>query len=123
MTHTYIVTGMTCNGCKASVEKLLNSVDFVEGVSINLKTSEVDISMSHSISTEILKQALPSKYSLSEKDISKVFINISEEKMEKKSELKQLFPLFLIFGYISVSAFLMNYNSLNLERFMLDFMG
>jgi len=114
---------MTCNGCKTSVENYLRSIEHVNEVSINLETSEVNISMSHSISKEILKQALPSKYSLYEKEKSNVFTNISEEKMEEKSELKQLFPLFLIFGYILVGVFLMNYNALNLESFMLDFMG
>ena len=29
MKHTYTVTGMTCSGCKASVEKALQSIDAV----------------------------------------------------------------------------------------------
>ncbi|MFD2917288.1 heavy metal translocating P-type ATPase [Psychroserpens luteus] len=123
MTHTYIVTGMTCNGCKASVEKVLNTLDQVKDVSINLETQEVEISMKSHISTEILKQALPSKYSLSEKKNKNVFASVSEEKIGQKSELRQLFPLFLIFGYILLGTLLMNYNSFNIENFMLDFMG
>lgn len=123
MTHTYIVTGMTCNGCKASVEKALNAIAQVDDVSINLETQEVEISIKSHISTEILKQALPSKYSLSEKKNKNVFDSVSEEKIEQKSELKQLFPLFLIFGYILLGILLMNYNLFNIENFMLDFMG
>ncbi|MFT5845994.1 heavy-metal-associated domain-containing protein [Psychroserpens sp.] len=123
MTHTYTVTEMTCNGCKASVEKYLRSIDHVENVSINLDTAQVDVTMTTLISTEILKQALPSKYSLSEKEEKNIFAPISEERIEEKSELKQLFPLFLIFGYIIVGAFLMNNTPLNIGSFMLDFMG
>jgi cation transport ATPase len=114
---------MTCNGCKASVEKALSSIDHVENVSINLDASEVKITMESHISTEILKQALPSKYTLSEKENKTIFTSVSEEKEEKKSELKQLFPLFLIFGYILGGSLLMNYNPFYLDAFMLDFMG
>jgi copper chaperone CopZ len=123
MTHTYIVTGMTCKGCKASVEKGLMAIEQVKNVSINLETTEVNLTMTTLISTEILKQALPSKYSLSETKDNNVFAPISEEKIEKKSEFKQLFPLFLIFGYIIIGSFLMNNNQLHTESFMLDFMG
>ena len=28
MTHTYTITGMTCNNCKAAVEKALKTVDY-----------------------------------------------------------------------------------------------
>tara|TARA_B100000809_G_C15081596_1_gene509847 strand:+ start:515 stop:1219 length:705 start_codon:yes stop_codon:yes gene_type:complete len=114
---------MTCNGCKASVEKALSAVDHVEAVFINLDTSEVKITMTTAVSAEILKQALPSKYSLSEKEETTVFAPISEEKIEEKGELKQLFPLFLIFGYILGCSFLMNYSPFNVGDFMLDFMG
>ena len=123
MTHTYIVTGMTCNGCKASVEKALSSIEHVDNVSINLDTSEVEITMESHISTGILKQTLPSKYTISEKENKTVFASISQEKEVQKSELKQLFPLFLIFGYILGGSLLMNYNAFHLDAFMLDFMG
>jgi copper chaperone CopZ len=114
---------MTCKGCKASVEKGLMAIEQVKNVSINLETTEVNLTMTTLISTEILKQALPSKYSLSETEDNNVFAPISEEKIEKKSEFKQLFPLFLIFGYIIIGSFLMNNNQLHTESFMLDFMG
>jgi hypothetical protein len=37
MTHTYRITGMTCNNCKASVEKALLSLDHVDSVTVDLK--------------------------------------------------------------------------------------
>ena len=36
MTHTYTITGMTCNGCRTKVEKALNEMDGVEAV-VSLK--------------------------------------------------------------------------------------
>ncbi|WP_047544731.1 heavy-metal-associated domain-containing protein [Psychroserpens sp. Hel_I_66] len=123
MTHTYTITGMTCNGCKASVEKALQSINGVTEVSVNLEESHAKVSMSNHISTETLKQALPDKYTLTEKATKNVFSSASEEQIEEKSELKQLFPLFLIFGYILVASFLMNIKPFNVESFMLDFMG
>ena len=30
MTHTYTITGMSCNGCRTKVEKALNEMDGVE---------------------------------------------------------------------------------------------
>ena len=36
MTHTYNITGMSCNGCRTKVEKVLNTIDGVEAtVSLN----------------------------------------------------------------------------------------
>lgn len=34
MTHTYNVTGMTCNGCRASVEKTLSALPNVTKVDV-----------------------------------------------------------------------------------------
>jgi cation transport ATPase len=123
MKHTYTVTGMTCNGCKASVEKALQSIDAVEHVEVDLETSEVVVTMSEHISTAQLQSALASKYSISEKKETNVFKNTSLDSQDEKSDLQQLFPLFLIFGYITAAAILLNYDPWNSGSFMLDFMG
>jgi len=123
MKHTYKVTGMTCNGCKASVEKTLQSVKNVENVAVDLDNSEATITMSKHISTEIFRKALPVKYTISEKNERNVFQSTSTQVEEEKSDLQQLFPLFLIFAYISVAAFLLNLNPWDGSNFMLDFMG
>ena len=52
MTHTYTVTGMTCNGCAAKVQKLLSSVAGVENVNINLEKNEADVTMHHHITNK-----------------------------------------------------------------------
>ncbi|XCF07227.1 MauE/DoxX family redox-associated membrane protein [Tamlana crocina] len=121
MKHTYTVTGMTCNGCKASVEKALKALPNVVEASANVDRAEVSIEMSQHIPTETLRQALPEKYALSEKNI---FQSTSSMQAEvQKSDWQQLFPLFLIFGYITVASILLNYTPWNVEQFMLDFMG
>ena len=120
MKHTYTVTGMTCNGCKASVEKAIRGISEVEKVSIDLEKSEAVVEMSSHISTGKLQNALPNKYKISEKNIFKTATPVADE---PQSELKQLFPLFLIFGYIIVASILLNYKPWDSSSFMLDFMG
>ncbi len=66
MIHTYSLKGMTCGGCKASVEKYLGQVDGVTNVSANLQKAEAEITMTKHINTETLQSALPDKYILSE---------------------------------------------------------
>lgn len=120
MTHTYTVTGMTCNGCKTSVEEKLNALDDVKNAAANLEKGEATIEMAKHISIETLQNALSSKYTISEKN---VFQKTTYATKEHKSDLQQLFPLFLIFGYITIAAILLNYNPWNSSSFMLDFMG
>ncbi len=123
MKHTYTVTGMTCNRCKASVEKSLGDVENVDAISVDLETSEATVTMNKHIPIETFQKALPEKYSISEKTEQNVFKSSSTQFENEKSELKRLFPLFLIFGYISVAAILMNINPWDGSNFMLYFMG
>ena len=103
MKHTYIVEGMTCNGCKASVEKSIASLEEVSNVTVDLDAAEVAIEMKNHITLSKLQEALSSKYTI--------------------SEIQQLFPLFLIFGYITIAAIFSAINPWNTSDFMLNFMG
>ena len=111
---------MTCDGCRTSVEDKLNALPEVEKASVNLETSEAIIEMSNHISTEQLQMALSDKYSISEKNI---FKTTSSSIDKEKSDLHQLFPLFLIFAYIIIASALLNKNPWDINGFMLDFMG
>ena len=122
MTHTYIVSGMTCNGCKASIEEKLNALEHVINASTNLEKGEVVIEASRYISINSLQKALPNKYSISEKQVADS-LKQTIESTEEKSELQQLFPLFLIFAFIIGASILLNYNPWDSTGFMLDFMG
>ncbi len=123
MTHTYKVTGMTCNGCKSSVEKALSAIKGVDEVKVNLEQSEAHLNIDKPIALDVLQKSLPEKYHISEHKQTNVFNQASEGNTNKKSDLKQLFPLFLIFGYILVASILLNTDLWNIEAFMLDFMG
>lgn len=122
MIHTYTITGMTCNGCKNAVEDKLNALENVIKASVNLEQSEATVEMSKHISTATLQQTLPSKYKISEKKNINIFASSLKEEVPK-SDLQQLFPLFLILGYITMASVLLNLKPWNGSSFMLDFMG
>jgi len=120
MKHTYTVTGMTCNGCRTSVENKLKTIDGVINATVNLEKAEAIIEMTKHISIDVLQKGIPDKFLISEKTIFKTLPEISGN---EKSELKQLFPLFLIFAYIIIASVLLNNKPWNGSEFMLDFMG
>ncbi|WJJ96489.1 heavy metal translocating P-type ATPase [Algibacter luteus] len=122
MKHTYTITGMTCNNCKASVEEKLNKLDYVVNAAVDLERAEATVEMSQHIPVETLQKTLPNKYTISEKQKINVFKSSGIVEPEK-TDLQQLFPLFLIFGYITIASVLLNYNPWNSSEFMLDFMG
>lgn len=123
MTHTYKVTGMTCNGCRASVEEKLTALKQVEEVTVDLENSEAEIKMSSHILVSELQAVLPDKYQISDKEETNVSSLASSKSATNTSEFQQLFPLFLIFGYIITASILLNSNPWNGGDFMLDFMG
>ncbi|RPD97664.1 cation transporter [Aureibaculum marinum] len=125
MTHTYNIKGMTCGGCKASVEKYLGNVDNVTNVTVNLEKAEAEVTMSSHVATEVLKKALPEKYTLSEKENKNVFQMTSQsmDETEQKSKLQQLQPLLLILFYIATASILLHYKNWDGNAVMLDFMG
>jgi len=123
MTHTYKVSGMTCNNCKASIQKYLSELENVTKVDVNLEKGEVEVSMTKHVSTEVLKNALPDKYQLSEKEIEMKSAPTETFDFEEKSKWQQLKPLFLILLYISVASVLLHRQDWNMQDMMLDFMG
>ncbi|MGH1384019.1 heavy-metal-associated domain-containing protein [Kordia sp.] len=125
MTHTYNIKGMTCGGCKASVEKYLGQVENVNEVVVNLEKAEAQVKMNNHVTTETLQKALPEKYTLSEKENKNVFQMTSQsmDTTEEKSKLQQLQPLLLILFYIATTSVLLHYKNWAGNAVMLDFMG
>ena len=126
MKHTYTIEGMTCGGCKASVEKHLNEIESVNTVAVNLEKGEAAITMDAHITRNALQKALPEKFTISEKLIEKVLTSsssASSEIAEEKSKIQQLKPLLLILFYITTASILLNYEAWLWSEFMLDFMG
>lgn len=57
MTHTYTITGMSCNGCRTKAEKALNELDGVEAV-VTLDPPTATIASEKSVSVFKLQKAL-----------------------------------------------------------------
>jgi copper chaperone CopZ len=120
MTHTYTITGMTCGGSKAAVEKALNQIEAIQNTTVDLERSEATIEMRQEVPLDTLQAVLSDKYRIN-KSVDKLFSGTHEETSESK--LKQLFPLLLIFTYLLTASVLMNIQPWDPQAFMLDFMG
>lgn len=57
MTHTYKITGMSCNGCRTKVEKTLNAIDGLEAT-VTLEPPIATITMEQHIATTVFQEAL-----------------------------------------------------------------
>ena len=57
MTHTYQITGMSCNGCRTKVEKTLNSIKEISAV-VTLDPPMATITMNNHIPTKELQKTL-----------------------------------------------------------------
>lgn len=120
MIHMYQITGMTCTGCSSGIEEKLNGIAGVIRATVNLEKAEAQVEMKNHISTAAFQNAIGTKYTIREKVDEGIMLPVEAE---PKSEWRQLFPLFLIFGYISVASILLNRSPFDSHGFMLDFMG
>lgn len=115
---------MTCNNCKASVEKYLNDLTEISHVTIDLAKGEAEVTMERHLTADVLQNSLPEKYTVSEKDSGNVSASsISSTKTSEKTKLQQLKPLLLILFYITSAGVLLHYMDWSWKEFMLDFMG
>jgi Cu+-exporting ATPase len=57
MTHQYIISGMSCNGCRTKVENILNTIEGVEAV-VELNPPTATITMDKHVSTEKFQEIL-----------------------------------------------------------------
>ncbi len=120
----YKISGMTCDGCKASIENSLNLLDQVRSSNADIRLGELMLNLKKDVSLKSLQNAIPKKYIINEEiPQPKNTSEISRDLTNKESKLKQLKPLFLILFYITSSSLLINYQNWNLNEFMLDFMG
>jgi Cu2+-exporting ATPase len=56
--RSYSVSGMSCQGCRAHVEKILNNVEGVKEAEVNLEKAEAKIEMNSAVSLKKFQQAL-----------------------------------------------------------------
>jgi len=119
MKQTYMVSGMTCGGCAASVTEKLFKVSGVDRVEVNLARGEAEVHMESPVPLNNLRAALPEKYMIGLKENDAV----SSEVPRGQTKFQQLKPLFLIFAYLFAAAILLNYKDWDTKEAMLDFMG
>ena len=117
MKSIFKISGMTCNGCKLSVEDKLSSIDGVDAVYVDLTKQEAVIYSKKPISFSLISDSLPTKYRVTGT------ANIQNNGTIKVSKIKQLKPLFIILTYISITSLLLNFKNWNSTNAMLDFMG
>lgn len=58
MEHKYKITGMTCNGCRSHVEKVLKDIEGVKNAAVDLEKAEAIIKMETHIELEELQEEL-----------------------------------------------------------------
>lgn len=99
MTHTYKITGMTCDTCQEKVQNVLQKVEGVTTAKVDLLRGEAEITMQKHINTSTFQESLKAypKYQLSEKE--HIMQPVFEE--EEKSWLQTYKPVLLIFAYIT----------------------
>ena len=126
MTQTYHIQGMTCNGCKDSVTRAFQSLEGVCQVHVDLEKGTALLTTASVIQTKLLKEVLPSKFTLIESNTQTVKQNNvfdRDKKAPQGSKLEQLKPLFLIFGFLLLISCALNFRGFTRLDFMLDFMG
>ena len=115
------ISGMTCEGCRSSIEDKLSTLDGVDKVRVDLTRGQAVIYSKNPVSLSLIKETLPPKYSLiNEEDVN---LDTHSDITIKASKIQQLKPLFIILGYIFIASILLNYKNWNLTNAMLDFMG
>ena len=115
------ISGMTCEGCKSSVENKLASIDGIDNVQVDLARGEAVIYSKNPVSFSLIKETLPPKYSIINEQ--GVDFDTHVDVTIKASKIHQLKPLFIILGYIFIASILLNYKNWNSSNAMLDFMG
>ena len=112
---------MHCESCVSKVQQALKSIEGVNDVSVSLSAQTANVAGEGEVETML--EAV-SKIGYKASVINKVKApNLNTNEEVPVSDLQKLFPLFLIFLYISISSVGMNFPILEKNEVMLDFMG
>jgi len=115
------ISGMTCEGCRLSLEDKLSTLNGVDNVHVDLTRGQAVIYSKNPVNLSLIKETLPPKYSLI--NVEDVNLDTHGDITIKASKIHQLKPLFIILGYIFIASILLNYKNWNSSNAMLDFMG
>jgi copper chaperone CopZ len=101
MTHTYSITGMTCNSCVAKVKNELLKIGDITEADVQLTAPQASISMQKHIPIDTLQSALQKagNYTITEADGG---MQHASSGTETKSWFETYKPILLILFYISM---------------------
>lgn len=124
MTHSYNISGMTCQSCVRKVKDALQNLPDVIAANVNLNTGKAEIEMKKHISTQDLQNALTP---LKDYKISEDSGDYSHSLMtdENKSWLETYKPLVIIFIFITGISLLTSISNdlFDWHKFMNNFMA
>jgi cation transport ATPase len=120
MNQKFLISGMTCLKCKASIENALQSFEAITKLKVDFKKQELVIISNEGLALSTVQKLIPKKYTISEMDFNEKLI---DKEFEGKSKIQQLKPLLLIIFYMTSASLFLNFKNWNWNEFMLDFMG
>ena len=114
------INGMHCESCVSTITQALNNVEGIDEANVSLadKTAKISGDFSLEVAIRAIENVGYKAFQLKNIDLT-----VNQSSSDLSSDWAKLFPLFLIFLYISVSALGLNWENLQLNDFMLDFMG
>jgi len=112
------IAGMTCEGCRKGVTEKLLTLPGVAQANVDLQNGSALIQGTQNWSIEEIEKVLGAKYK-----VTQCVQATADVLPHTQSKLQQLFPLFLIFGYLTAGAFFLQWVSEGTRLFMYDFMG
>lgn len=111
---------MHCDACVTKVEQALSAVDGVLTVAVDLSSKRATIT--GEVQTDMLIKAVKDT-GYEPLAVEGQQQKVKKQKKDSTSQARELFPLFLIFFYITVFSLIMNRSNFHLGDFMYDFMG
>jgi len=111
MTHTYHISGMTCEGCVYKMQHLIQKVPGIREVKVDLASESADILMEKHIPLTDLQESLKDypKYSISEIQGNQDHVSLESEGTDKGILVYK--PLLIIFAFITGITLLVEFNS------------
>ena len=102
MTHEYVITGMTCDNCVATVKKLIEGIPGVTAARIRRESPQASIDMAQHIPLATFQKALSThpKYQISEAMAPQPVVHYVEPEEEKRSFFDTYKPILLVFAFI-----------------------
>lgn len=99
MTHTFEVTGMTCEACEYKIQHLFSGIDGVQSVTVDKASNSATVEMEKNIPLSTFVEVVKpySKYSVTEKTVTSTFV----EADAPRTWIETYRPLLLIFAFIT----------------------